>query len=569
MRLREASNTPRRAWALSLVLLGPRVLRAQALAGLGVLALGAMDWLLALLLQLFLQTLDVLAPDLSAPRWLHAALPTLAHVALAMLTIGLIRAVAHMLVAQAAVVTLEGCQHRLRALAVYELLLHPAQPYVPLSRLTLQLAEHFTKSSYFAYAAAGLLSDALQALVLLVVLACTAAKETAVALIGVALTGVLVRALQKKSARAAAQVPEELDEVTRGLERIARNLMLVRALRTERREHARFRHNIDAYHEHATAAGVWGALAGAAAPLLGLCLVVLTVILSQRVLHTSGLVLLSFLYLLVRFVQALSSAVGQLSTAVQYWPQFRASRDYLEELGVDSMQLALADTVAAASAHEERAAERAPSVQFAGVSFRYADSWVLEDLDLQLAPGAQLAVVGPSGSGKSTLLALVLGLLEPTRGQVTLDGKSPSDYFRGGHRVGYVGAEAYLIAGTLADNLCYGLTHTPSDAELWHALGQARLESVVRALPDGLAHRIREDGAGLSAGEKQRLALARALLAKPGLLVLDEASANLDEATEAELTESLRALRGTVTVLVVSHRPQLLAHADQRLELKR
>ena len=135
--------------------------------------------------------------------------------------------------------------------------------------------------------------------------------------------------------------------------------------------------------------------------------------------------------------------------------------------------------------------------------------------------------------------------------------------------MGYVGAEAYLIAGTLADNLCYGLTHTPSDAELWHALGQARLESVVRALPDGLAHRIREDGAGLSAGEKQRLALARALLAKPGLLVLDEASANLDEATEAELTESLRALRGTVTVLVVSHRPQLLAHADQRLELKR
>lgn len=552
-----------------MAIIGPKALFSLCLASGGAFVLAAVELGIAMFLQLFLQSLGLLTASVQAPRWLVAFLPTPVYVAAALVAIGFVRAISQVMVGHATTIAHETTTQRLRLTAVYELLLHPRRPYVPMSRLTLQLGEHFAKAGYFAYGLAGLVGQSVQALVLAFVLFGVAAKESAVAMVGLALTGVLVLVLQRRSRAYARRVPAELSEVAQGIERIARNLFLVRALRTEVEEHRRFRYSIDNYAKHAISAGFWGAWSGVAAPFAGTLLIVVVVFVSQGKFGTSPLVLLSFLYLFVRFVQALSGSVSQLSMCTQYAPQFAECLKYVETVGIDAVREATSASSALPTVRN--ATSPAPAVSFEGVRYRYgADSpWVFEDLSCQIAAGEQFAVIGPSGAGKSTLLSLLLGVTVPGAGSVTIDGLVPRAYFAAGHAVGYVGAEAYLVAGTLADNLRYGLApgQTASDEELWAALRLARLETAIRAQPGGLQHPIREDGAGLSAGQKQRLCLARALLAKPGLLVLDEASANLDEATERELAEMLLDLKGKVTTIIVSHRLLLLRHADRTLDL--
>ena len=133
--------------------------------------------------------------------------------------------------------------------------------------------------------------------------------------------------------------------------------------------------------------------------------------------------------------------------------------------------------------------------------------------------------------------------------------------------LGYVGPEACLVAGTVRQNLCYGLERAASDGELLGALERSGFGDVSRRLPGGLDQEVREDGGGLSSGEKQKLALARALLRRPALLLLDEPTANVDERSEAEIVDTLLTLRESCTVVVVSHEPRVLEHADRRLPI--
>ena len=193
---------------------------------------------------------------------------------------------------------------------------------------------------------------------------------------------------------------------------------------------------------------------------------------------------------------------------------------------------------------------------------------VLTDTTAALPERGLVAVTGESGAGKTTLLRLLLRFLQPTQGAVTLAGRSLEDWseaeLRG--RVAYVPQDAAMLSGTVRDNLTLGREF--DDEALWAVLQRADLFEVVRALPGDLAYPLREDGAGLSGGQRQRLALARALLSAPDVLLLDEPSANLDEASEAVLVRTLRREAQERLVVVVAHRPALVAAADQvwRLE---
>jgi ATP-binding cassette subfamily C protein CydCD len=184
---------------------------------------------------------------------------------------------------------------------------------------------------------------------------------------------------------------------------------------------------------------------------------------------------------------------------------------------------------------------------------------------LTVAPGEVLAITGPSGCGKTTLVRVLLGL---QAGSVRIGGVDLRELdLRAWHAtVAWVPQHPHLFAGTIADNVRFGQPEAPPEA-VWRALADARLADAIAARPDGLETRLGDRGAGLSAGERQRLALARAFLRDAPLLVLDEPTAGLDGATEADVVRTIRRLVRGRTAVLVAHRPALLAVADRIVDL--
>ena len=205
-------------------------------------------------------------------------------------------------------------------------------------------------------------------------------------------------------------------------------------------------------------------------------------------------------------------------------------------------------------------------VEFRGVDFGYpgADEPVLRDIDLVVRPGVMTAVIGSTGSGKTTLLNLVARLIDVTRGQVLLDGVDireldPADVSAA---VAVVPQKSYLFSGTLSSNLRYGRPDA-SDDELWKALEIAQADEFVRAMPDELEARVGQGGVTVSGGQRQRLAIARAVASRPRILLFDDSFSALDYSTDAALRAALaRELDGT-TMLVIAQRVASVRDADR------
>ncbi|MCB2153397.1 ABC transporter ATP-binding protein/permease [bacterium] len=188
---------------------------------------------------------------------------------------------------------------------------------------------------------------------------------------------------------------------------------------------------------------------------------------------------------------------------------------------------------------------------------------VLNDLSLQLSPGEIAAVAGISGVGKSTLLLTILGILRPEKGTILFDGHSLTDLDIVGIRrqIGVVSQNVQLITGSLAENLRLEAPNA-SDEQLIEALRLAELEAFFNSLPNGLATELGEGGAKLSGGQRQRLALARVLVRRPRLLLLDEPTHGLDPAAAVRLMRTLHGLRERLSILLVSHDISLIREAD-------
>jgi ATP-binding cassette, subfamily B, bacterial PglK len=206
-----------------------------------------------------------------------------------------------------------------------------------------------------------------------------------------------------------------------------------------------------------------------------------------------------------------------------------------------------------------------PSVEIKKLSFGFNESEVfLKEISLSIPSGSTVAIVGPSGSGKTTLINLILGLLEPSMGEVLISDHSPLSAitkWTGG--VAYVPQEVKLISGTFRENIELG-TYFPSSGteSLQASLGKSNLLDLVSQLPDGLDTRIGQSGYQLSGGQRQRLGLARAFYTNPKLIILDEATSALDSATENDITRALESLRGDVTLIVIAHRLSTVRNAD-------
>jgi ATP-binding cassette, subfamily B, bacterial len=203
-------------------------------------------------------------------------------------------------------------------------------------------------------------------------------------------------------------------------------------------------------------------------------------------------------------------------------------------------------------------------VEFRDVHFGYVEGReVLRGLNLKLTPGRITALVGPSGAGKTTTADLLLKLFTPWSGEIFVDGQPLSELGCSSIRaaIGVVSADGTVFRGTLADNIRYKRPEA-SDEEVREAALSAGLGRALERLPQGLATEVGEKGVGLSVGERQRLQIARLLVDKPRLLVLDEATANLDYATEMEVRGSLEVISPRPTMLVIAHRYTMVRNAD-------
>ena len=227
---------------------------------------------------------------------------------------------------------------------------------------------------------------------------------------------------------------------------------------------------------------------------------------------------------------------------------------------------------AAPVAFAARPAGGGPSgrVTFEDVEFRYpgAEAPVLHDLTFSAEPGQITAIIGSTGSGKSTLLNLVPRLFDATGGSVRIDDVDVRDVLQSelGSVMGLVPQKAFLFTGTIADNLRYGKSDA-SEEEMWAALEVAQARDFVEALPDGLESVVAQGGATFSGGQRQRLAIARAVIRKPRIYLFDDSFSALDYATDARLRAALRPQTRDATVIVVAQRVATIRDAEQILVL--
>ncbi|CAO4137155.1 ABC transporter ATP-binding protein [Methylorubrum extorquens] len=204
-------------------------------------------------------------------------------------------------------------------------------------------------------------------------------------------------------------------------------------------------------------------------------------------------------------------------------------------------------------------------IRFEGVRFGYSpDRPVLSAIDLTIHAGETVAFVGPSGAGKTTLLSLIPRFYEAEAGRITIDGHDIRDLTLASLRgqIGIVQQDVFLFAGTIRENIAYGRLRA-SEAEILDAAARARLDGLIASLPEGLDTVIGERGVKLSGGQKQRLAIARAFLKNPPILILDEATSALDTQTEREIQASLFELAEGRTTLVIAHRLATIRHTDR------
>lgn len=195
---------------------------------------------------------------------------------------------------------------------------------------------------------------------------------------------------------------------------------------------------------------------------------------------------------------------------------------------------------------------------------------VLTDVAITMRKGESVALIGASGAGKTTLADIILGLLQPIRGSIEMDGIDVYTIpMQWAHIVGYVPQSVYLIDDTVRSNVAFGMpAEMVEDKYIWNALEKAQLKEFIVSLPNGLDTIVGERGVKFSGGQCQRIAIARALYNNPEILVLDEATAALDNETETAVMESIEALQGHITMIIVAHRLTTIRNCDRIYEIK-
>jgi ATP-binding cassette subfamily B protein len=215
------------------------------------------------------------------------------------------------------------------------------------------------------------------------------------------------------------------------------------------------------------------------------------------------------------------------------------------------------------------------SIEFKNVNFSYNENGEVSvrNLNLKINKGETASFVGPSGAGKTTVVKLLLGLYKKTSGEILINGVDTDkiDYEELRKRIGYVSQDTQLFAGTIRENLLF-VNPTAGDEECLNALKHASAMPIIENTGKGLETKIGEGGIKISGGERQRLAIARALLRDPDLIIFDEATSSLDSMTEKEITKTIKEIaekRPELMTIMIAHRLSTISHSDKIFVLER
>lgn len=545
--------------------LGPRVTRIFALSLLAGVALFAVELTLATTVAAFLSVLGVVdTSKVTVPSWIPQGDPL--RVLGFVVVIGSVRAALQwaQVYMQGATTDILRNDQRLRIVR------WAFNAEAVSSGKTVALFNDIAGgASQFVMSTQMLLLNVTLATLLLGKLLLISPLVTAEAIAAMLLLSLPVAWLGEKIDVSATSLNVEAAKITESLLLNIKNLILMQIYGTQDREETRLRERLLRYTSRHLRYHVTNGMKYAAPQVLGVILICTIALATQKAGTLPPGQMLVYFYLFIRFVQNAAEAAKAANGARFTW-------SYVADLAkwwADNSHDGIRNTRVAGPTGPLVPVHQPVGWTLEKVSYSYTGTShaVLRDVDLRVAPGQALVIVGASGSGKSTLLNLLLGRAIPTAGriEVLLDGKAHSLATAQASllkRVGYVGAESFLVEGTLFENLVYGLDHPPDEANVRSALEKAECHFAFE-LPDRLAHRLTEQGQGLSAGQKQRLGLARALLRNPKALFLDEATANLDFETENRLVKTLRTLKGQMTIIAVTHRQGLLELADQQLRL--
>jgi ATP-binding cassette subfamily C protein len=397
-------------------------------------------------------------------------------------------------------------------------------------------------------------ADLILGMVYLVIAFALSAAMTSVVIASGAILALLIRGRTRALHESGAEVSRSVRELFAATVEHVQNLKTVKTYGAQERSIERF----GTLSRDAAAAGIDAArlqsLAGAWFELGSTIVIGAVVYVSVKIIAVPPAELLILLLLFVRVMPRFQSCYGELRLLVSLLPAFG------NVMAMEARCAAAAEPPAAGGARI--ALTRAIELKSVAFSYGPRSAPALSRIDLIVPAGTVTALVGPSGAGKSTIADLVMGLLMPDAGSITVDGETLGPERLRGWRdeIGYVGPDSFLFHDTVRNNLLWARPDA-SEAEMAEALRLAAGDFVAR-LDAGLDTVIGDRGAKLSQGERQRIALARALLRKPALLILDEATNSLDSENEERVLSAIDRLRGGLTILLIAHQLSTIRRAD-------
>ena len=401
------------------------------------------------------------------------------------------------------------------------------------------------------------------------------------AFIGIILVAFSSASLNRYVLKSGTQVNPIFHDFTERYLRSIRNRILLRIYGTTSDEIYECLQASQKFRSKMTAIVKWSALSPIISNFIAPIWLLFIIWMGLKYLTVSPGILLPFFYLFLRLGVYLSGLSGGISAVLADLPavQELAKTPWISQAipphDESSISVEQRSEYKPILGVQEKSSERRDTstkviqIEARHLSAAYDKNIIFQDLSFFLPGGNCLGIIGPSGSGKSTLIALIAGIMKPTAGEILIDNIPPnnngfSDFRRS---IGYIGSVPLIKQGTIYENLIYGLNRPVDMRKIFEVLDNVQLHEISKLGTKGTEWMIYEGGEGLSEGQKQRICLARALLRAPRLLILDEATSNLDETTERSITDYLRQLKGKMTIIVASHRPHPLTLADQIIDL--